>query len=163
MHHSEGSAREERPGDRRSDTVSIHYLRLRHWAAGLAICAIAAHALAAPDHLREWWGFSAFFVIIGAFQLFYGFALLAQPWRYDESGNLRPDADRYGRHYYLLGLVLSALLLLAYVVSRTTGLPFLGPDARPRPVTLLGLAPVVQNVPLLLCLLFLLRRNQTSA
>jgi hypothetical protein len=162
----------EKP-EQRSEDVSIEQhgrngsetgsSRLRHWAAGLAISAIAAHALAAPDHFKEWWGFSAFFVIIGTFQLFYGFALLAQPWRYDDSGDLRPDADNHGRPYYLLGVTLSGLLLLAYVVSRTTGLPFFGTDAVAQPVSLLGLAPVVQNIPLFLCLILLLRRNKTSA
>ena len=150
----------EEPGRASGETGSP---RLRYWAAGLAISAIAAHALAAPGHLKEWWGFSAFFVIIGTFQLFYGFALLAQPWRYDESGGLRPDADRYGRPYYRLGIVLSGLLLLAYVISRSTGLPFFGSDAVAQPVTLLSLAPVAQNILLLLCLVLLLRRHKTLA
>jgi hypothetical protein len=58
------------------------------WAAVLSITALVGHAMDVKDHLTEWWGYSAYFVTAGAFQFFYGFGLLLQPWRYDDSGKL---------------------------------------------------------------------------
>ena len=126
--------------------------RLLYWAAGLSIGALVAHAIDAPDHLREWWGYSTFFVVAGSFQFFYGFGLLLRPWRYDDAGELHPDADRRGRGYYMLGIVLTAAIIIVYIISRGTGLPFLGADAAREPVTVLSLVPVAEGVPLLYCL-----------
>ncbi len=140
-------------------TQSTHLLR---WCAALSIGALLAHAIDTPDHLREWWGYSTLFVVVGAFQFFCGFLLLLQPWRYDESGAPRPDALRYGRGYYMLGIVLAAAVLIVYLVSRTTGLPFLGPEAAAEPVTVLGLVPVVEDAVLLFLLVRLWRRARRT-
>ena len=126
--------------------------RLLYWAAGLSLGALVAHAIDAPDHLAEWWGYSAFFVTAAAFQFFYGVGLFLQPWRYDDTGGQRADPERYGRPYYLLGIVLTGLVLAIYAASRTTGMPFFGPDAAAEPITTLSLVPVGESVPLLYCL-----------
>lgn len=62
-------------------------------------------------------------------RIFYGIALFFQPWRYDESGGIRQDAERYARPYYILGIVLDAFVIVLYIITRTTGMPFRGPDA----------------------------------
>lgn len=136
--------------------------RLLRWCAVLSIGALLAHAIDAPDHLREWWGYSTFFVVVGAFQFFYAFLLLLQPWRYDESGAPRPDALRYGRGYFMLGIVLAASVPAVYLVSRTTGLPFLGPEAAAEPVTVLSLLPVAEDAVLLVLLVRLWRRARRT-
>ena len=141
--------------DEAAPAQSVHLLR---WCAALSIGALLAHAIDAPDHLREWWGYSTFFVVVGAFQFFYGFLLLLQPWRYDESGAPRTDALGYGRGYFVLGIVLAAAMLAVYLVSRTVGLPFLGPQAAREPVTILSLLPVVEDAVLLFLLIRLWRR-----
>lgn len=136
---------------------------LLRWAAILSIGALLCHAIDAPDHLTEWWGFSAYFVTAGAFQFFYGFALLLKPWRYDDTGGLRDEADRFGRLYYVLGLVLTASIVVLYVITRTTGMPFLGPDAGAERVTILSLLPIAEDIPLMYCLAALLRRTGKSS
>ncbi len=132
----------------------------REWAAILSIAAVVAHAIDAQEHLTEWWGFAAYFVTAAAFQFFYGFGLLIRPWAYDDSGAVRENPDGHGRPYYVLGLVLSASIVLLYIVTRTTGMPFLGKGAVAEPVTFLGLVPIVENVPLIFCLEELLRRTR---
>ena len=136
--------------------------RIIFWAGGLSIFALITHAIDAPDHLTEWWGYGSFFVIIAAFQFFYGVALFLQPWRYDEEGRVRENADSYGRPYFILGTVLTAAVMLMYVVTRTTGLPFFGPDAVKEPVTPLSLLPPLECIPLMYCHILLIRRTRAQ-
>jgi hypothetical protein len=133
--------------------------RLIRWTAILSIGAVVCHAIDTPDHLKEWWGFSAFFVTVAAFQFFYGFGLLLQPWKYDDAGNLREDAERRGRPYYVLGLVLSISIVVMYIITRTTGMPFFGQAAKAESVSVLSLVPFAENLPLIYCLVQLLRRT----
>jgi len=134
--------------------------RLLYWAAGLSIFALFAHAIDTPDHLTEWWGYGTIFIILGAFQFFYGIALLLQPWRYDEDGNWRDDAGRSGRPYYIIGILLAAAVIIVYIITRTSGMPLLGPEAVAEPVTALSLVPPLVNVPLIYCLTVLLLRSR---
>ena len=120
-----------------------------YWAAGLSVGALLAHGIDAPDHLREWWVYGTIFIIAGSFQLFYGLALLVLPWRYDETGGIRADAGRFGRPWFMRGIALSAFVILVYIVTRTTGLPFLSRDAVAEPVTVLSLVPIVTNAALI--------------
>ena len=131
-----------------------------NWTAVLSVLALVAHAVDAPDHLTEWWGYGTLFVIIAAFQFFYGLALFLRPWRYDEDGNLRPNADRYGRPYFVLGTVLTASVISMYIVARTTGMPFFGPDARVERVTPLSLVTPLECIPLMYCHILLLSRTR---
>ena len=144
-----------------SDTAASQK-RLLYWAAAFSFGSLAAHAIDTPDHLREWWGYSTFFVLTGAFQLFFGIVLLIQPWRYDESGGVREDSGGAGKSYFSAGLAVSASVILVYIVSRTTGLPFLGDDAVRQPLTVLSLAPIAEQLPLIYCLGTLLRRSGTA-
>jgi hypothetical protein len=137
--------------------------RLLYWAASLSILVLVAHAIDAPDHLKEWWVYASIFIVVGSAQFFYGIALFFQPWRYDESGGVRKDAERFARPYYILGIVLDAFAIVLYIITRTTGLPFLGHDAAAERVTVLSLAPIVVGVPLLCCLVLLLRRTRNSS
>lgn len=140
--------------------VTASNRRLIRWAAWLSVVALIAHAIDAPDHLTEWWGYSTFFVIVGAFQFFLGLAMFIQPWKYDEDGRVRSNADRFGRAYYRLGIILTASVIVLYAVSRTAGMPFFGPDAITEPVTPLSLVPIAEAVPLMYCLVKLLIRTR---
>jgi hypothetical protein len=137
--------------------------RIINWTALFSVLALAAHAIDAPDHLTEWWGYGAFFVTIASFQFFYGLALFLRPWRYDDSGAMRASADRYGRPYFVLGTLLTSSVIIIYIVTRTTGVPFFGPDAIVEPVTFLSLLPPVECVPLMFCHLVLLSRTGAAA
>lgn len=88
-----------------------------------------AHGLVAPEHLREWWGYGLFFALAAIGQVFFGALLLAAPWRYDETGGLVPERTGPERALGLLGIVGNAAVILLYVVTRTVGVPFLGPAA----------------------------------
>jgi hypothetical protein len=129
------------------------------WSAILSILALVAHAVDAPDHLREWWGYGTVFIILAAFQFFYGLALFIQPWKYDEEGNLRPRGEFYGRTYYFLGAILAAFSIVFYIISRTAGLPFLSSEATAEPVTWLSLIALFVNLPLLGLLAILIHRT----
>ena len=137
--------------------------KLLTWTAVLSMLALVAHAIDVPDHLSEWWGYGAFFVIIASFQFFYGMALFLKPWRYDEDGGLRPNADQYGRNYFLLGTVLTSSVLVVYVITRTTGMPFLSADAVVEPVKPLNLLPPLESLPLLYCHIRLLILSRKTA
>lgn len=132
--------------------------RLLFWAAGLCVGALVAHAIDVPDHLKEWWGYAAFFVTIGSLQFFFSLILFIQPWRYDETGSLRTDRDRYGRPFFVIGIVMSAASIIVYIISRTSGLPFLG--GKIEPVTVLSLLPVVVNIPLIYFFALLIVRSR---
>jgi hypothetical protein len=129
--------------------------RLLLWSAGLSAGAIIAHAIDAPDHLTEWWGFTTFFIVAASFQLFLGLVLLLQPWKYDQTGDIRQNPEYYGRTFYLLGIILSASIVMVYVISRTSGLPLIAPEAIRKSVSLLSLVPAIENIPLLYCLIML--------
>jgi hypothetical protein len=133
--------------------------RLIKWAAFLSIGALVCHAIDTPDHLTEWWGFSAFFVTGAAFQFFYGFGLLLQPWRYDDTGELRENSNRYGRPYYIVGLVLAISIMFVYIITRTSGMPFFGEAAKAEPFTWLSVIPIIEDIPLTYCLFQLIRRT----
>jgi hypothetical protein len=136
---------------------------LINWTAGLSVFALVTHAIDAPDHLSEWWGYGTFFVIVASFQFFYGIALFLRPWRYDDDGKLRDNADRYGRPYFILGTVLTSLVILVYCVTRTTGMPFFGPEAIVEKATPLSLVPPVECLPLLYCHIFLILRSRPDS
>lgn len=155
--------REPRDNSEKGASSLTKNMRLLYWAAGLSIFALVAHAIDAPDHLREWWGYATFFVVAASLQFFYGWALLLQPWRYDDTGGVRSDADRTGRPYYFLGIILNALVIAVYIVSRTVGIPFLGPEAAVEPVTPLSLVPIAVDIPLMYCLVALVRSTRVGS
>jgi hypothetical protein len=134
--------------------------RLIFWTAGLSVFALVAHAIDSPDHLKEWWGYSLFFLVVGAFQFFYGLALFLQPWRYDDDGEVRSNPERAGRTFYVLGLIMSLAMIAMYIVTRTSGLSFLAPDAVKESITPLSIFSVVPNLPITVILILLLIRTR---
>jgi FtsP/CotA-like multicopper oxidase with cupredoxin domain len=82
-------------------------------AAALAVVAASVHAWAAPTHFDEWWGYGVFFLLVAAAQGVYGPALLGWP----------------GRPVILAGMVGNLAMIALYIVTRTVGVPFLGPHA----------------------------------
>lgn len=86
------------------DATSVSTQRVIAVASGVAG---AIHVAVAPAHVREWWVFGAFFVVVGCFQL--GFA--AQMLR------------RATWSAVLAGVLVNLSVVLVWVASRTTGLP----------------------------------------
>ena len=104
-------------------------VRLRLQAGALSITAGVAHGLVAPEHLREWWGYGLFFALAALGQAFFGALLLTAPWSYDETGGRLPSRSPVERGVAVIGIVANSAVILLYVVTRTVGIPFLGPAA----------------------------------
>lgn len=99
---------------------------LTRTAAGLALASSAVHAALVQEHLREWWGYGAFFVVASIAQGVFGLLLLAMPARpHWEAHAWR----RWRRRVYLFGIAGNLAMVLLYVVTRTAGIPLLGPGA----------------------------------
>jgi hypothetical protein len=82
-------------------------------AATLSVLAAAIHLWVVPEHLEEWWGYGAFFVVLAAAQGLYGLGLLRPP----------------SRPYLLVGVAGNLAVAILWLVTRTTGIPLLGPHA----------------------------------
>jgi hypothetical protein len=100
--------------------------RLERWAAGLSLAAGAAHAGVAPGHFTEWWGYGLFFVFASAAQVVLGLALATEAVNARDSG---PGWRGMQRALYAAGAVGNTAIAALYVVTRTTGIPWFGPQA----------------------------------
>jgi uncharacterized membrane protein YdcZ (DUF606 family) len=99
---------------------------LTRTAAGLALASSAVHAGLVQEHLREWWGYGAFFVVASIAQGIFGLLLLALP----ERPHWEAQAWRHWRRrLYLAGIAGNLAMVALYVVTRTSGIPWLGPEA----------------------------------
>ncbi|MGH3024284.1 MAG: hypothetical protein ACRDNI_11555 [Gaiellaceae bacterium] len=78
----------------------------------LSIGASTVHFAVIAQHFDEWWLTGMFFLTIALFQLGWGLLVL-----------LRPSAL-----VYLAGAIVNALIVVTWIVSRTTGVP-VGPEA----------------------------------
>lgn len=86
--------------------------------AATALSAIAGfiHLAVAPMHLHEWWGYGAFFVVIGLAQVVYGSGVLARP---------RPLL-------LVAGIVGNLAIIAFWAWTRAVGIPLFGPGASER-------------------------------
>lgn len=103
--------------------------RLERAAGSVSIAAGAVHGVAAPEHLEEWWGYGLFFLAAGAAQILFGLALLTRAIRPESWG---PRWKEALRALYASGIVGNLLIILLYVITRTVGIPFFGPEAGER-------------------------------
>jgi hypothetical protein len=82
--------------------------------AALSLLAAAMHLWVVPEHLEEWWGYGTFFVVLAAAQGLYALGLLRRP----------PS-----RPLLLLGVAGNLAVVIIWLVTRTAGVPLLGPHA----------------------------------
>ena len=80
--------------------------------AALSTGAAVIHFAVIAQHLEEWWLTGVFFIVIAVFQLLWALLVV-----------LRPSLP-----VYLSGAVVNALIVVTWIVSRTTGVP-VGPEA----------------------------------
>jgi cytochrome c-type biogenesis protein len=84
----------------------------------LGLSSAAVHLIVTPAHFQEWLGYGVFFLVLAALQAIYGL------------GFLMPQARFARSPWYLLAGILGSLVVMAvYAVSRTLGIPLLGPHA----------------------------------
>ena len=81
--------------------------------AALSLLAAAIHLWVMREHLEEWWGYGAFFLVLAVAQGMYGIGLLRWP----------------PRPFLLLGVAGNLAVAILWLVTRTTGIPLLGPHA----------------------------------
>ena len=99
------------------------------------------HLWAAPEHLREWWGYGAFFLATALGQGLFGAVLLLH-------GRLR-----WRRSLFLLGSFGNLAIIALYVFTRTVGVPLLGPNAwEPEGTEPLGLTATALELALVVAL-----------
>ncbi|MCL5997934.1 MAG: hypothetical protein M1546_18050 [Chloroflexi bacterium] len=139
--------------------------RLRYWSAGLSIFAGLIHGVVTPEHFEEWWGYGAFFFVAALAQIFYGVLLLLLPWAYDETGAaLGTEADRRTATYCIVGILGNAAIVALWIVTRTVGIPFFGPEAGEiEPITAISLVSKLIEVALVACLFLIVRRTRATS
>ena len=93
--------------------ASRETITVLHVAATLSLLAAAIHLWVVPEHLEEWWGYGAFFVVLATAQGLYGIGLLRRP----------------SRPFLLLGVAGNLAIAILWFATRTTGIPLLGPHA----------------------------------
>ena len=81
--------------------------------AALSLLAATVHAWGVPEHFGEWWGYGTFLLVLAAVQGLYALGLLRRP----------------SRTYLLLGVAGNLAVVILWLVTRTTGIPLLGPHA----------------------------------
>jgi hypothetical protein len=119
--------------------------RWRYGAAALSAVAGFIHILAAPDHFEEWWGYGMFFLTAATAQVMYALLLLAY----------EPNHD-----LLWAGILGNLSILGLYLVTRTVGIPFFGPEAGAvEPVGALDVVSKIVELALLGCLAVLLREQ----
>ncbi len=141
--------------------------QLRAAAVGLSVTASIIHGAATPDHLKEWWGYGLFFVLAMVAQAIYSLLLVMQPWRWaDDDGTVKTESEVFqtARWIYWAGIVGNLAVILLYVVSRTVGIPFFGPQAGiVEPLEVYGVVCKLAELAIVGCLALLLRREAALA
>ncbi len=131
-------------------------------AAGvLSLVAGGIHGGVTPEHFSEWWGYGLFFIFAGAAQILFGLAILTDAFNPKDTG---PDWRRWMWWAYVAGIVGNVLIIALYVVTRTVGIPLLGPEAgEVEPVAPIDIVSKATEVALIVTLLVLLWRERGIA
>ena len=83
-------------------------------AAALSLLAAIVHLwAAAAEHFEEWWGYGTFLLACAGAQGLYAVGLLRRP----------------GRPLFRFGVAGNLAIVILWLVTRTTGVPLLGPHA----------------------------------
>lgn len=137
---------------------------LRWAAAGLSAGTALIHAMVAPDHWREWTGYGLFFIAVAMAQALYAVALFLPRCRVDGVARCSRLARSYSSTFYALGIVGNIVVVGMYIVSRTLGVPVLGPEAgEVEPVGATGVSATVMEAVLCCCLVALACLDKSQA
>jgi hypothetical protein len=140
---------------------NIESKNLLYGAAGLSVCAAVVHGIVTPEHFEEWWGYGTFFMMAALCQLFYGLLLIFQPWQPDP---IRGTKGFSALYLYWIGLIGNGFLIVLYLITRTVGIPFFGPEAGEiESVSAISLLAKAIELVLIVALVMLLRRSRTES
>jgi hypothetical protein len=106
---SQAVATRRQRSDRKERAVRVALIA----AAGLSMEAAILHLVATPEHFRAWWGYGAFFVAMAVGQALYALVIVRTP----------------SQPMLLLGAAVNAAIIVLYVITRTSGIPLIGPHA----------------------------------
>jgi hypothetical protein len=87
--------------------------RTLYATAALSLLAGLIHLWVTPEHFEEWWGYGVFFLVAAAAQILYVPIVLLLPTRI----------------VLLLGIAGNLVIVGLYLLTRTVGIPFFGPEA----------------------------------
>lgn len=94
-------------------------------------------------------------------QLFYSLLLVFQPWQPDPIRGMKGFSAVY---LYWAGIIGNGFLIVLYIVTRTIGIPFFGPEAgEVEPVSAISLISKMIELILIVVLFILLQRSKTEA
>ena len=111
-------------------------------ASALSLVAGLIHLWVTPEHLAEWWGYGAFFLVCASAQALYA-ALL--------------PSRRPGQVLLLSGIIGNFAVVTLYVATYTAGIPFFGPHAwEVEEVSAIGVAATAAELALIVALVSLL-------
>ena len=90
----------------------------------LNLVAGAGHVGVTADHFAEWVGYGLFFLAAATGQVVLGLALLTRAINPTDSG---PKWRTLQQWMYATGAIGNAVIIVMYIVTRTVGIPWVGP------------------------------------
>jgi manganese oxidase len=136
------------------------FYRLVGTVVALSALTGVAHLFVSSQYLSQWWGYGYFFIWAGLSQLGFAFLVIVQPIFFgtSEISDLRRGSLR--RRLFLIGALGNAAMITLYVITRTIGVPFLGPAVNAvMPVEPLGVAVTLAELAVVVILLILARQR----
>jgi hypothetical protein len=97
-------------------------------ACVLSLVAGLVHGIVSPDHFAEWWGYGVFFIVAAFAQATYGAIPLFHRMVEDKSVLAAWSRPKL-RAFLWVGILGNCATLLLWLVTRTVGIPFFGPEA----------------------------------
>jgi len=99
----------------------------------LRVCALSLvagliHGIVTPDHFAEWWGYGVFFIVAAFAQAGYGAIPLFRRMVEDESVLVGWPRSTL-RAFLWAGIAGNVATIGLWLVTRTVGIPFFGPEA----------------------------------
>ena len=120
----------------------------RVYAVGLSAGAGIIHWTVTPEHFAHWWGYGLFFLVAGAAQVAYAVWLAS---------------NEPSRRWLIVGLLGNGLIIVLYLITRTVGIPFLGPSAGEiEPVGRVDVISKATELALMACLALMLRARRAA-
>jgi len=141
----------------------IKYDRLLWLAAGLSAIAGIVHLVVSPQYLDLWWGYGFFFICAGVAQIAYALAIFVRPLMAESAEPFDDARSSAMRKVYLAGAAGNAAIIALYIITRTVGIPLVGPAANiVEPVTPVSLMTTAAELILVVILLRLARQSAAS-
>ena len=129
-------------------------------AAGLSLFAGVVHWAVSPGYLAYWWGYGFFFIIAGICQIAYALGIFAMQAFAPPAGEAERSSEPPRHAIYLLGALGKAAIVALYIVTRTIGVPFVGPaEDVVLPLTPESVAVTLAEIVLIVILFSLARRR----